>query len=246
MKSLRSLEMELALKKLRAPWYRLAHPRQAVFECPICGYVGPFKRKGERQHAKCPACGALERARLQFVVLERLLRGFDARSKEALHIAPEAAFRRRLSQRFRRYQTGDLHRTDVDYRFDVQQLPFGDGSFDLVFASHVLEYPRDDRRAIGEIRRVLRPSGVAVLPVPLVHQRTVDRAVRDPVTKMMHEPGLDYFERMEACFRRVEIIRSDAVDVRYQPFLHCPNDSATMPAKHDTGVYIDIVPVCYV
>jgi len=46
-------------------------------------------------------------------------------------------------------------------------LPFGDGSQDIVIASHVLEHVRDDQDLLREIRRVLAPSGVAVILVPL-------------------------------------------------------------------------------
>ena len=240
-------DMELALKKLRGPVFRLTHPGREAFDCPVCGYRGPFKDKADRQHAKCPACGALERARLQFVVLKRLLADFAPETKGALHIAPEPAFRRYLRRRFARYESGDLQRKDVDHRLDVQRLPFADGSFDLVFASHVLEYPADDRRAIGEIRRVLRAGGVAVLPVPLLRERTVDRRHRDPVSKVMHEPGLDYFERMEAHFSRVQIVRSTHIDPRHQPFLRfAAGSKPTMPLRHRQNTFIDVVPVCHV
>jgi ubiquinone/menaquinone biosynthesis C-methylase UbiE len=42
---------------------------------------------------------------------------------------------------------------------DAQELPFADGSFDVVVANHMLYHvPRRDR-ALSEIRRVLRPGG---------------------------------------------------------------------------------------
>ena len=241
----RSLNLELALKRLRAPWFRWMHPRQERFVCPICNYAGPFKEKAGRQHAKCPACGALERARLQFVVLERLLADFAPERKRVLHIAPEPPVRRYLRRRFGSYESGDLHRTDVDHRLDVQRLPFGDARFDLVYASHVLEYPRDDRLAIREVRRVLRTGGVAVLPVPVMRERTVDLAQRDPVSRLMHEPGLDYFERMEEHFRCVDIVRSEQVDARHQPFVRCRAGTVSMPVMYRKGVFVDMVPVCY-
>lgn len=45
------------------------------------------------------------------------------------------------------------------YVADVQELPFGDGEFDLVFAGWVLYHVLDRERAIGECARVLRPGG---------------------------------------------------------------------------------------
>lgn len=42
---------------------------------------------------------------------------------------------------------------------DCQKLSYGDQSFDAVIANHVLFYVKDIPRALGEIRRVLRPEG---------------------------------------------------------------------------------------
>jgi len=49
---------------------------------------------------------------------------------------------------------------------DVGDLPFAGGSFDLVLATDILEHVDDDRRAIREIARVLRPGGHALITVP--------------------------------------------------------------------------------
>jgi SAM-dependent methyltransferase len=46
------------------------------------------------------------------------------------------------------------------------QLPFRPAVFDAVVASDVLEHIEDDRGAVSEIARVLRPGGVAVISVP--------------------------------------------------------------------------------
>jgi SAM-dependent methyltransferase len=45
---------------------------------------------------------------------------------------------------------------------DAESLPFGDGSFDLVFGHAVLHHLPDLERAFAEIRRVLRPGGTCV------------------------------------------------------------------------------------
>src|SRR5919108_330976 len=43
----------------------------------------------------------------------------------------------------------------------VLQLPFDDATFDVVYANAVLLYVREPVRALAEMRRVLRPGGLA-------------------------------------------------------------------------------------
>ncbi|MGH9125522.1 MAG: class I SAM-dependent methyltransferase [Acidimicrobiales bacterium] len=49
---------------------------------------------------------------------------------------------------------------------DARDLPFPDGYFDRVIASEVLEHVVDDRRAMAELVRVLRPGGTMAVTVP--------------------------------------------------------------------------------
>ncbi|HET9324918.1 MAG TPA: class I SAM-dependent methyltransferase [Gaiellaceae bacterium] len=49
---------------------------------------------------------------------------------------------------------------------DVTALPFDDASFDGALLGEVLEHIEDDRAALRELRRVLRPNGVLALSVP--------------------------------------------------------------------------------
>ena len=49
---------------------------------------------------------------------------------------------------------------------DALRLPFADGTFDRIIASEVLEHIPDDRGAIAELARVLRPGGRMAVTVP--------------------------------------------------------------------------------
>ncbi len=67
----------------------------------------------------------------------------------------------------------DLARANFDQQglrgdFQVangEQLPFPDGSFDLVYAHGVVQYTADPRRLVEECRRVLVPGGEAIFQV---------------------------------------------------------------------------------
>ena len=45
-------------------------------------------------------------------------------------------------------------------------LPFPDGSFDVVLSNHVIEHTLDPTAHVREIRRILKPEGVAYLATP--------------------------------------------------------------------------------
>lgn len=51
-------------------------------------------------------------------------------------------------------------------RARIEELPFGDGAFDVVCAFDVLEHLDDDRAALGRLRRLLGPGGYLCLSVP--------------------------------------------------------------------------------
>lgn len=55
---------------------------------------------------------------------------------------------------------------DAPHRFirmDVTSTNFADAIFDVILCNHTLPYVRDDRRALGELFRCLRPDGLAML-----------------------------------------------------------------------------------
>lgn len=51
-------------------------------------------------------------------------------------------------------------------RGSAESLPMADGSADLIVATDILEHLDDDRAALAEFRRVLRPGGHLVATVP--------------------------------------------------------------------------------
>jgi SAM-dependent methyltransferase len=154
------------------------------FECPLCTYSGVFRdlyiESGTRLHARCPKCYALERHRLQWLVLEKLQKDLAFVGRRVLHMAPEAFLDARLRPRCASYLTADINAAGVDRGEDLTCLSFPDSSFDLVYASHVLEHIQGDKSAIREMRRVLAPGGLAILPVPILSDETIEYATPNP------------------------------------------------------------------
>ena len=125
-----------------------------------------------------------------------------------LHFAPEPVLRRtfRLLPSLR-YVTVDYAPT-ADARMDITRLAFPDHAFDCVLCVHVLEHIPDDRGAMRELHRVLKPGGWAILQVPLDVQRAEtyeDPLITTPEDRRVHFGqedhvrwyGRDYHRRLE-------------------------------------------------
>ena len=148
------------------PWERL-YAGDAV-ECPCCGgQFRAFRRRRGRPGAACPRCEALERHRLQWLYL-RERSGLFEDPLDVLHIAPEPVLETRLRAlpNLKRYVAGDLYPKAGQVRADLTDLDFPADTFDLVLCNHVFEEIPDDRTAISEITRVLRPGGRLVTQTP--------------------------------------------------------------------------------
>jgi SAM-dependent methyltransferase len=184
--------------------------------------------------------------------MNNLLRDVNAARSRMLHFAPEDFFRKVFANKFGQYETADLHMKGVDHKVDLQKLPFDDASYDFVFASHVLEHISDDQQAISEIRRILKPNGIAVLPVPLVAEKTVEYPQANPnETYHVRAPGFDYFDRYERSFSKVVKFSSECLPKTYQLFLYedrsyWPTNECPLRPPMEGEKHIDIVPVCYV
>jgi SAM-dependent methyltransferase len=237
----------------RQQWRRDVRRRTATdparFECNLCGYRGLFATLHgaggpDRAYAVCPNCGSCERHRLQKEVLDRVLPDFEPSRKSILHFAPERFLKRRLKSAFGVYRTADLFRADVDVKADITNLPMPDESYDVVYASHVLEHVPDDRKAVTEIYRILNPGGIAILPVPInVAGRTVEYgAARPEEHGHVRAPGLaDYFDRYREVFDGVTVFSSDdfegdGCDHQTYVRLRTADGESRIP---------DFVPVCF-
>jgi len=115
-------------------------------------------------------------------------------------------------------------------RTDARYLPFATESVDLVVAFDILEHIHEDDLAAGEIARVLRPGGTALIAVPAdmrlwsAHDEAVDhvrRYDRDGLRAVVEKAGLVIDElwswnvllRPVAAWRRKRSTGSDLDDL---------------------------------
>ena len=155
----------LALRMLYWRARGIFYAGQAVY-CPLCEtsfrQFLPFG-KPLRAQAMCPKCNTVERHRLLWFYLQEQVQ-INTRAFKVLHMAPEPILQQKLKKLPNLdYLSADLESAVAMQHVDLQDLPFATASFDLILCSHVLGHVPDDRKALRELRRVLRPHGLLLL-----------------------------------------------------------------------------------
>lgn len=157
-------------------------------ECPLCGTQAasflPYGVRRVQPDRECPGCGSLERHRLIWLYFALRTDLFTAPA-QLLHIAPEPTISAHLQMIDHiDYLSADLDVSSAMVEMDITDIDRPNASFDVIYASHVLEHVPDDLQAMRELRRVLRPDGWAVLQVPVFGATTLeDPTITDPAER---------------------------------------------------------------
>jgi SAM-dependent methyltransferase len=108
----------------------------------------------------------------------------------------------------------DLFRTDVDFQADLQRMPFDDASYDFILISRVLIIPPNFDACVDEVRRVLKPGGIAMI------SEFIDREQTQPEPNVSLEAvrhfGLSVLDDFAARFGKVEVLTSQDFSPEYQ------------------------------
>ena len=103
---------------------------------------------------------------------------------------------------------------------DAQALPLPDGAYDCAIANHMLFHVPDQRAALRELRRVLKPRGRVVLSAAAsghrsrlreIHARAAEDLGYTPADSVMHRFNLDHLDLVREVFPSAErFVREDA------------------------------------
>lgn len=142
-----------------------------------------------RKNAWCPNCESLERHRLLWKYFEDKTNLFK-RPVKMLHVAPETVFFKHFKdQKNIDYKPVDifphLYPKGTTY-FDILDPIAPGDSFDVIICNHVFQYIEDDKKAMDNIYRLMKPGGWAILQVPINTSRTEtyeDSSITDPAER---------------------------------------------------------------
>lgn len=173
----------LALKQVKNTTFNIGNRK----ECYVCKktfhHFGKFRSgsKGLSDYLKnlkvvgsdvdnfmCHFCGSNDRTRHLFMYFYKLGLWGKFKGASIVHIAPEKTLSDRIKSLLpARYVMGDLLNTNEEHqKLDVTDLPFENGSIDILICNHVLEHVPEYKKALREIHRVLRVDGFAILQTP--------------------------------------------------------------------------------
>jgi len=182
----------------------------------------PYGYGIQRPNVLSPSTLSLERHRLLWLYLQNETTFFKPESAsgttklKVLHMAPEQCFLKRFKKlKHIDLVTADLYSPIVDIKADILDLPFNTNSFDIVFCNHVLEHIEDDQKAMQELYRVLKPSGMGIFQIPQDYSRATtyeDFSITSSEERAKHFGqydhvrvyGSDYFDRLRAVGFKVE------------------------------------------
>lgn len=192
-----------------------------TYEDPIDGRkfrkMLPYGYAKTRENVLSPSTLSLERHRLLWLYLQRET-DFFSKPHRLLHFAPEQAFYKRFKKmKHIEYTTTDIESPLAMVKADICELPFENDSFDTILCNHVLEHIPNDRKAMKELYRVLRPGGMAILQIPQDLNRETtfeDNSITDPKerTKIFGQYdhvrvyGKDYFDILRSIGFKVKAV----------------------------------------
>lgn len=156
---------------------------QGSKECIICGESVrdflPAGRKqelfdnyhviggGYRKNAICPCCGSLDRERWFYYILKNKLKVLEMTGR-ILHFAPERRVSKLIGINEKiDYYTGDIAHGRAMHITDIVDIQYKNDTFDYVICNHVMEHIVDEKKAVSEIKRVLKPNGKWIFSFPI-------------------------------------------------------------------------------
>jgi len=154
------IENEERFRKLLIPFYK-----GKDHECNICETTLKHFAQLENGDLICPICGSISRARRLYKLLND---EFIKPGTSFLDFSPFRMLYKKWKKRNDILYAATDFGTDfiADYRYDITQIDCKEENFDLIVCYHILEHIIDDRKAMGELYRVLKRGGIVLIQTP--------------------------------------------------------------------------------
>lgn len=133
---------------------------------------------GYREHVRCPVCMVKDKERMVFYYIKKYT-NILTKKNVILHFAPETDTKKKILKNKKAiYYNGDIQEKNADMKIDITNIQFASNTFDYIICNHVLEHVLDEKKAILELKRVIKPGGKIILTVPICISN--DETIEDP------------------------------------------------------------------
>ncbi len=208
-----------------------------ILSCPVCGgkfrtmkpFSGTYSLRGVpvdhyTENSICPRCHSLMRHRFMVAYMRQTTDVLNG-PRRVLHFAPEPGIAALL-----RKMGADYVAADIDPSLfagailaDITDIPFPANDFDVTICMQVLNVIADDRKAIRELHRILRPGGHAFITVPIYGETTDEDLTLDAAARLSRYGlsqhcrmyGLDFADKLRAEGFGVRVVTLDDVKGNY-------------------------------
>jgi len=175
--------------------------------CPSCGWAGanflPFLATGYTNfQVRCPRCQCHPRHRAHQLFYKNNLRLMEKKGK-LLYFAPESNVNNLRNNKNLEVRTSNYRTNTADYDIDIMQIQFEDNSWDYIICHRVIEHIPDDVLGMEELFRVLKPSGILILSVPIddTLETTIEYGEPNPMENdHYYNYALDFEQRIPKVF----------------------------------------------
>lgn len=157
-----------------------------TYQCNVCGYALRAFIELEDKGKLCPNCGSLARTRYLW---QFLLDAIGLKDKVVLHFSPP----KKISQRLKRSGVKEYVTTDFENEFtadkqlNIEEIDERDAVYDLIICFHVLEHIENDRKAMAELYRILKPGGRCLVQTPFKEGAIYEDAdISTPEARLKH------------------------------------------------------------
>jgi len=144
--------------------------------CPCCGksfgrfvnfeYNRPYMYDIERfkesyKNIECPYCFSKPRQRIACYYFDNICLEGDI-----LMFGAEYSMKIYFDKNNCSYTTADLFDKTADLTIDIQNIQLPDEQWDLIICNHVLEHVTDYKKALVELKRILKRTGILEITIP--------------------------------------------------------------------------------
>jgi predicted SAM-dependent methyltransferase len=159
-----------------------------------------------------------------------------------LHPAPELCF----YEKFKNKRNIDYYPSDISekglLKIDLTDIKYPDNYFDYIICNHILEHITDDKKAINELYRILKPMGIAIIMVP----------INEKFEKTYEDPSIITPEEREKHFGQWDHVRWYGMDIKDRLrnsgfFVEMIRYSETITSekRKNMGICEDFIIICH-